>query len=1030
MKTEFSKASRDEQERLTTSEGFSVILPTRLTRKLDAFTRHLCIAETLLTVSGAVSGLFLSYLLLFIMERFWPAPQWLRFALLLLGAVSAAGFALYWSHHWIWRRRPIEKIARMIRKREPRFGDRLLGAVELSRHNDPAYGASPQLCAAAIRQIADESEKHDLANAVSQKKPRIFFVSFLLLAGLISIPVAMLPRAGWNTVHRWVRPFASIPRYTFVNVHDLPNELVVPRGEEFKLQCRLDKHSRWRPSAAVARMGNQPALKTRETDGSYEFTIPGQTEENTFLLKIGDFRQSIPVRPRQRPELAGLRCEISLPAYLQHSPREFVVKTPNVDVLEQSRVRFTGEASRELFSARLETGGSRQRLPVQGSSFQTPFTQPTNSTEYVFTWKDRFRLSGKKPREVEVKTVEDMPPFVECRNLPQAVAILENEAIVFNVAADDDYGLKQVWLNWWWNKGGEDDDSLNSKTVWEGGSEAKEVVQKFTFSPVTMQIPEDTSVRLCAYSTDYLPGRKPSASSIHRIFILSSAQHEKLLRQSLDDIQAKIEELARAEEELINRNQGLKPDKAGDMDPETLEEELRKSEDSERKGASSLEELRAEIQELMKEAMRNNNISSESIRKWSEQMREMQKLAGNEMQQAANKLGRAADSPSEQQESLEEAIDLEKEILEKLRKMSSSMNQSIEDMIAASFVNRLLSIASKEGDIRSSLETLIPEIVGLSPEELPDKSKKSVAVLAGKQGDTARKAGYIQDDLIGYYARTQQEPFHVVYKEMKEAQAVKGLKSVRKSIEQNRGSISMKELKAWQDRFLTWADYLRKNCSACEGSGQEQGQETELSETDIQIIIDLMRARQREEDLREQTRLVDSEKDSNENYTAAAIKLSRIQEDIADDMRPLERIAQNRKLRNLIDKVVGEMVNARMYLARPQTGATTIAIETEIIELLSNSIKQASGNCSQAQMAALQMMLGMSSSAGASGGGSNAGGASNAANIEGTATTAEIEPESRDVDKASGRNPDEFPREYRDLLEAYFRAVEEQEAKR
>ena len=135
--------------------------------------------------------------------------------------------------------------------------------------------------------------------------------------------------------------------------------------------------------------------------------------------------------------------------------------------------------------------------------------------------------------------------------------------------------------------------------------------------------------------------------------------------------------------------------------------------------------------------------------------------------------------------------------------------------------------------------------------------------------------------------------------------------------------------------------------------------------------------------------------------------------------RPLEQKASNTKLRLFVEKIGGEMMNARVYLMRPQTDSATVAIETEIIELLSASI-QAAGGGGGGMAAMLMQAMGM----GGAGGGSNAGGTTDVAATDPSGAADDGTNDQRDVEKTGGR-PRELPAEFRDVLEAYFRAVEE-----
>ena len=53
-------------------------LPEALRRQFEAVQRRLWKVDTIIAISGAVSGLIVSYVLQFVSDRFWDTPRWLR----------------------------------------------------------------------------------------------------------------------------------------------------------------------------------------------------------------------------------------------------------------------------------------------------------------------------------------------------------------------------------------------------------------------------------------------------------------------------------------------------------------------------------------------------------------------------------------------------------------------------------------------------------------------------------------------------------------------------------------------------------------------------------------------------------------------------------------------------------------------------------------------------------------------------------------------------------------------------------------
>src|SRR5271163_4496098 len=147
-------------------------LPPDLEAKLADFRRRVWIVKLAEGIFAALFGLALSYLLLFILDRFCEPPAWLRFCILLAGtATLGLGLPLKW-HRWVWRQRRLEDVARLLRLTFPRLGDQLLGIVELARMDHGTAGRSERLVQAAIAQTAEAVKDRDFTRAVPNARHR------------------------------------------------------------------------------------------------------------------------------------------------------------------------------------------------------------------------------------------------------------------------------------------------------------------------------------------------------------------------------------------------------------------------------------------------------------------------------------------------------------------------------------------------------------------------------------------------------------------------------------------------------------------------------------------------------------------------------------------------------------------------------------------------------------------------------------------------------------------------------------------
>lgn len=1009
-------------------------LPEGLTGQIAGFEKRLRCVETIVAFTGGLCGILLTNVLLLVSDRFWNTATWLRLFLAIAGGAAFGGFLLVWFRHWWWKRRDVRELARLVQKKHARLGDRLLGAVELANGSAAGGNISPALCRAAIRQVAEESTGYDFKEAVALRWARVLGMTFIVLLLAAAATAALFPELWWRTVVRWARPLAPVERYTFVSIDDMPHEQVVPHGEEFELCCSVSPASRWKPARAVCRFDDQPPIPASIDSGRAVFRVPGQVAPGTLFLRAGDATRNIRITPQFRPELKQLSARTVFPAYVQLPPRTSVVEGGNFGALEGSTVRFDGTVSRDLKSAFLKHGTTNMPIEVSGRHFSSGEHGVKSFAACGFEWTDRFGLCSVKPYSLEVRAVPDAAPLVDCKGPARVVAILEEEAVSYEMSAEDDYGVKEIWSAWVCTDiGGKSGQETTGRAgMGSGGPGVARLTGKFEFSPMVARVPEGSVVTLRAQATDYFPGRQPASSLPHRIYVLTKAMHAKLVQERMEEIQSKVEELTRDEERLLDDNRELAGKSPEDLTGEKATAALKDKEDEERGNAERLDQLAANGEKVLQEALRNKDISAKTLAEWAELMTKLAQLAQGEMQKAAGALQQAREQGKQRAAKLAEAVKLEEEILKALRSSERGMNASIEDMLAQNFVNRLRLAASIENTLAVSLQEMLPQTVGMPLEKLPEAIRGKITGLGARQDECRDLARNVIDDLAGFFNRTRAQRYDAVRKEMTEEKTVEGLAAVAELVRSNVSGEAIEGAGRWKGKLNGWADMLADKKAGGGGSGGGEGG-AQLEQSDLEILVSLLRLRRREEDLREQTRLVESSKASNPDYAVAAGKLSAMQRDIADCTRPLERKAVANPLRRLVEKVGGEMMNAAMYLQRPQTDQETVAIENEIIELLSNSIELSCSECegggkgAGSGMLALARGKGMGKGAGRNPGqGSMAGGTTDKTNIKAGGASNGTSPGQREVEKGGGLDAGNAPEEFREALESYYRALEKE----
>ncbi len=336
-------------------------------------------------------------------------------------------------------------------------------------------------------------------------------------------------------------------------------------------------------------------------------------------------------------------------------------------------------------------------------------------------------------------------------------------------------------------------------------------------------------------------------------------------------------------------------------------------------------------------------------------------------------------------------------------------------------MTRLRKESEREKAITSALGEMLHSVIGLPPAEIQGENRVRLDELLSEQKTTGRNAGYIQDDLSGYFARTRIEAYKSVLDSMEEKNMRHDLEELEDSISENFTTRSIEKSKVMGDNFAIWAEMLSKSDMA---KSQEPG-DGEPQEMDTEFLMGLLRLIQKEQNLREKTRMLDQRKpDSPEAYKAKALELAYEQGDIHLHLSFLEDMARGFppvfKLLDAAGEVMDEVV---AFLRAPATDAPVIAAQTQIIEMLSGAFQESSSQSSASPMSMLAALMQMLQPGAGASGGSMAGGTTDALNRIFNDPAFGREDPAGSPDKVHGSGALAIPEEYREAIEAYFRKL-------
>lgn len=878
-------------------------IPKELKKQLAEFQRQLWRTKIVEAILAGFFGLIISFLVVFVLDRFIATPPLARLGILIAGTSLFAIFAPLMMRRWIYGHRKEGQLARLISKKFPKLGDRLLGVVELQDQKESHKTLSPELRAAAMAHVARQVGKKDMGEALPICHYKKLGLGVALGALCVILGFSFAPKAGSNALKRWLLPLSDTERYTFtqLDLSGLPNPYTVPYDEPFVIIVPLKEETDDRPAIATARYGLQDWLETDLGEKGYRFEFQGQQSSDVLTLRVGDALHRIRIEPEIRPELTALDAKVTLPAYLQIETKTIDIRSGTLSALAGSKIELEGTFSRDLKSAT----GTVSALPPDDEVVSTfeeaseteteqpaPLPDPTPLELTIFEdritsspielgefrveiplqWTDVKGLESSTSFNLKIQTAHDQAPLVYTQGIERQIVILAGETLEFEVLTEDDYGIQEIGLMWQgeFTKPTDESPASGELLLKQGSPSNSRLSELAIFSPKTHGIVPQ-KLTLVGYAQDFKPERERSLSEPIIIYILTEDEHAQLLKQRFDRLIGELEDAARREQNNLDTNERLDQlNKPEDLQNEENKEKLAQQEDAEDQNAEKMEEITKKMEELFKDAARNKSIEKETMKKMADSLQNMKELAKQDLPEIEKKLNESQDNkstPEKAKKDLQEAIEKQKEALKKMQETIKKANEANNNFEASTFINRLKRAASDEDGISNKLVSSMTgqnseskkaatPLLGAAAESdtFDPVFRRMIEMLGTQQRRTGSDVNWIQEDLANFYARTQKEIHKEIVDDMKKSEISLKLEGLQTRISKNRSFTAALEAKKWGAQLREWAKKLEGTPPDAAGGdgGGEGGANPE--EKDFEFMLKVMRMVQAEQDIRSRTR--------------------------------------------------------------------------------------------------------------------------------------------------------------------------------
>jgi hypothetical protein len=853
-------------------------IPRSLQEQLDKFRQRLWQIKVAEAVLAGAFGLLASYLVVFGLDRIWQTPALVRLGILVGGSSLFAIFAPYWMHRWVFGHRRQDQLARLISRSFPKLGDRLLGTIELQDQSESAESLSPRLRSAAMENVAEEAKQRNFESALPASMHRRWSLAVLALFALSGAALTLTPRAGLNSLKRWLMPLANTPRYTFTRLANPPASLVVPYGEAFDIVLRLSDDSEWQPGNGTARYGSQQPVAADLDAGRYRFEFPGQQTDGIVRIQIGDVRHAIEVKPTLRPAAERVTATVVHPEYLGIEPRNADLRSGTLHAVEGSKVTFRLETTRALSAATIGPAGSEPggdeiadaeplhpteplAMKINGSIADSPAIEAKGRPRTLpFSWTDDLGLDGEAGFRVRLESAADAAPVAYLQGIERQRVMLAEETVEFEVLAEDDFGVREVGLDWQgeFTRPTDKSPSKGDMKLADGAPSMRRMGEPAAFSPDALGI-EPQKILLRAYVEDYLPGRGRIYSEPVTLFVLTRDEHAQLLKNQFDRIIGELEDIARRELDEFDENQRLDRLDGEELQQDINQDRLQDQKEAEGQNAEQMRELTKRMQEMFKNAARNGEVDKDTMKKMAELMEDMKELGEQDMPEVEKKLGDASDPRSSEEKTdqdMQEAVEKQREVVEKMQEAIEKANEANRNFEASTFVNRLKKAASELDGVAANLIDSFAVLLGLSRDALDPKDQRELDTVVGQQSQTTSDVRWIQEDLGHFFARTEKPEHRELLDAMRDSKIDIELDKLRQRLQRNETFRSVDGSKIWAEQLREWAKQLEGDSGGGGGGGGE-GAGPSPENQDFEFMLRVMRMVQQEQDLRARTRVLE-----------------------------------------------------------------------------------------------------------------------------------------------------------------------------
>lgn len=679
---------------------------------------------------------------------------------MLVVMAAAAGIYFAWRVIKPLSSRPNdEALIYEVETKNPELNESLISSVQLSQQDNlNELGVSTSLTDATISRGFEKATGIDFRGALDLSRHLQNWM--LLLAGLVGLGLLGAGVANTEFLRTWFNRNILLlddqwPQQTYLEIAGVENgKLVLPRGSDHRQIVTVTEDSVVQDVSLSLEIDNaggrtiHPMKPTGKFEGR-EHMFMFHNISSTFKFRASggdDVTEWVQVELVEPPNIDELSIQALLPDYTGVDSVALNGNGPHA-VLVGSRLQVGIKTNKPLSKANLKLGDELFPMASNGSNQEFGLTIPGNSGElrggeYEFELVDETGLKSSRRSKFKITIKEDEPPKVRANLLGISGLVSARAMLPTSFQAADEYGLTKLAFDCNWKTGV--DEALPGEREFifaefglVDGIPVREAKDVSVLDLLPLKLAPGTSFRFAVAAHDNHPN--PANIGRSQEFLLRVVSDEELradlLRREIEQRKA-FDQAYQIQMELSTEIQAVAARQLGpgvnQADFDSQREAALINVVSSQKGigtaidriATRFEEFLVEVKnnrldEAENEIAPDQRIETRFDQKIIQPIRRLDQELVSLATRHVDNCRRAVQNPEELAQAVQQAVLVQQQILEEMKRILSAMNdsESFQEII-----NDILEVKQDATGIKSDIKNkLKPKDIFDENDDLFDK---------------------------------------------------------------------------------------------------------------------------------------------------------------------------------------------------------------------------------------------------------------------------------------------------------------------